>query len=101
MRKIGYIIIELLAFILALVGAVSLYNAYAIPQQYSLFNASAIQITQVYSEASHSALFAIGCFVAAAFLELTLSRAEQKKTQEALLIIRKAVGAIGQIVSKR
>ncbi len=64
-------VIAVIAYVLMIVafGAalVFLYDAVTLPYRFNLFDASAIQITQVYSEATYNAVMVVALMVVALF----------------------------------
>ena len=52
-------------------GLFALWRGLAHPEAHSLFSASAVQVTQVYSEASHTLIVAVALFLASGVLQLT------------------------------
>lgn len=61
---------DLLAALASLAGLVCVGLAIYIPRRYDLSSASAIQVTQVYSEAQYYLLIAIAAFLFAVVLEV-------------------------------
>jgi hypothetical protein len=59
-------ILEVLAYAAAGAGVGLAVDAFQLPERFSLEGASAIQITQVYSQATYSALLAVVAFCGAA-----------------------------------
>lgn len=52
-------------------GILSLIGSFLMPQMYSLSGASAIQVTQIYTQAIHLALIGIGCILVAILIDQT------------------------------
>ena len=75
------IIYGLLTAIIMLAGIYFLSQAIATPTLYNLRTASAIQITQVYAEATYQALVSGACFLLAILLYLATSTATKEKQE--------------------
>lgn len=71
-RKIGIVILQLLATIAFVAGLISLFEAINLPGSFRLGSASAVQITQVYSEATYIMLRAIAYMLTAVFIQIAL-----------------------------
>jgi len=70
--KIGIFVFHGIAFFTFFAGVIALFYAMGVPGQYSLYNASAPQITQVYSEAIFEMLKAVAFLLVALFIEVAL-----------------------------
>lgn len=106
LRKIGIALFQLLSMIAFTVGFIYLLNAASIPGSYRLFNASAVQITQVYSEATHTALLGLGYLLVAIFIQLALyfgyprENTQISDLHDEVFELKKLVGRIGSMLQK-
>jgi uncharacterized membrane protein YidH (DUF202 family) len=70
-------VIELFAAAVMLAGVALGIYAYALPSRFDIANASAIQVTQVYSQATLYAVLAVALFVLAGVLTLAVRPSAQ------------------------
>ena len=63
-------IVQILGVLTLLAGVYFFMNALTIPARYTLSAASAVQITQVYSEATYNGIMAVAAFTLAGILIL-------------------------------
>jgi hypothetical protein len=70
--NIANAVIHLVSALLLAWGIFTFFSASAFPGEYSLYDASAVQITQVYSEATFLMLKAVTLFVLAAVLQIAI-----------------------------
>ena len=71
-RKITKVIFSLFSLLAFMAGVLTLFYAAGIPGRYNLYSASAVQATQVYSEATYSVLLALGYLLTAVFIQLLI-----------------------------
>lgn len=101
MRKIIVIVLRLISFIAIFAGIIDMLNASQHPNSYQLWNASAVQVTQVYTEAMFMMLEAIALFLFAIAIHVVLiveESYESKKTSHKLLSeMQTSLNKIGHI----
>jgi hypothetical protein len=72
MRSIAVGIFHVLSLLAFCAGLMKLFTAAIVPSNYVLSGASAVQVTQVYSEATYTVLIAMAFFVCGASIQLML-----------------------------
>lgn len=97
--KIGIIVFHVLAFLAFIAGVISFFQATNIPGGYYLSSASAVQVTQVYSEATFVMLRAIAYILIALFIEVAIYVGYPQPNSD-LLAIKENTAATKNIVSR-
>ena len=106
-RKIANGIFQIFSLLALIAGVFTLMIAAGIPTKYSLYSASAIQISQVYSEATYTALMALGFLLLSAVIQLMLYFTHQKENLDLKAMshdvsqLRRVVALISDIIRKR
>lgn len=69
-KKIATVFWGLVSAFAFILGVITFLYAASVPGRYNLYSASAVQISQVYSEATYHALMGIGAILIALFIQL-------------------------------
>mgnify|MGYP001082655732 CR=1 FL=1 len=97
--KVGIFVFHGFAFMAFFAGVFTLLDAASIPGNYRLYNASAVQITQVYSEATFEVMKAIGYLLVATFIEIALY-VGYPRTDTNIETVKKTTETTKQMVAK-
>jgi hypothetical protein len=107
LRKIGTIIFQIISLLALTAGVFTLIIAAGVPSKYSLYDASAVQVSQVYSEATYTALMALGFLLLSAVIQLMLYFTHQQENTDFKSLnhdisqLRRMVALITDIMRKR
>lgn len=84
MRSIAVGIFQTLSLLAFGAGVAHLFMAIVALRSYSFGNASAIQVTQVYSELTYTVLVAIAFFVCGAFIQMMIYFDDARRHQQSM-----------------
>lgn len=107
LKKLINFIFQLLAALAFFAGLFQLLYAASIPGSYGLFRASAVQITQVYSEATYTVLLGVGYLLVAIFIQLILSFDNSHESRQLsnlhreVFVLKRLVSHIATLLQKR
>lgn len=98
-KKIAKIFWGLFSAIAFIAGSLTILYAASIPGRYNLYSASAVQISQVYSEATYHALMGIGAILIATFIQL-LSHFDAPGSNPQLTAIATELGETRKLIAR-
>lgn len=106
-RQFGIAFFQLLSVLAFIAGVGYFFSATGTPGQYRMYSASAVQITQVYAEATYYAILSAACIMMGIFIQIALF-VGYPRSDETLAEIRKdaaasrsMLGKIGKLMQQR